>query len=78
MPSHDSVSVQLHREERSRNQLMWNRAEWRIWAHHLAPIYLRGRLPDEDFAEFLNLIQAFLALNQRTIKEDEVAVVDAR
>jgi len=33
-------------------------AEWKIFTLQLAPIYLNGLLPDEDYAEFINLVDA--------------------
>ncbi|KAI5810374.1 hypothetical protein BZA77DRAFT_254968, partial [Pyronema omphalodes] len=53
-------------------------AEWRTFALHLAPIYLKDNLPDEDYEHYLNLIDAIQLACDNEITVLEVQAVRRR
>ncbi|KAH8152606.1 uncharacterized protein LAJ45_03447 [Morchella importuna] len=53
-------------------------AEWRTFAFLLAPIYLKGNLPDEDYEHYLNLIDAIQLACDNEITVIEVLAVGRR
>lgn len=53
-------------------------AEWKIFTFLLAPIYLKRRLPDKDYDEFLNLVDALHLSCDYEITENEIMVVEER
>lgn len=53
-------------------------AEWKIFSFLLAPIYLKRRLPDEDYDEFINLVDAIYLCCDYEISVGDIDVVEAR
>lgn len=53
-------------------------AEWKIFTLLLAPIYLKNRLSNEDYAEFLNLIDAIHLCCDYEISVGEINVIEFR
>lgn len=53
-------------------------AEWKNITLLMAPIYMKGRLPDVDYIEFLNLIDAVRLSVDNMIAEGEIPVIEQR
>lgn len=53
-------------------------AEWKIFAFILAPIYMKGQLPDEDYDELVNLIDAIHLCCDYEITTAEILAVESR
>lgn len=53
-------------------------AQWRIWTFHLAPIYLRTRIPNHHYEELISLVQAVLIMNSRCVSWREIGEVGER
>lgn len=53
-------------------------AEWRMFMFLLAPIYLRNRLPEQDYSEFINLVDTLQLGCDYEIIEGKITVVEER
>ncbi|KAI5836757.1 hypothetical protein DFP73DRAFT_488309, partial [Morchella snyderi] len=53
-------------------------AEWKLFTFLLAPIYFKNRIPDEDYEELLNLIDALHLCCDYAVTEGEIAVIETR
>ncbi|KAH0604134.1 uncharacterized protein H6S33_007165 [Morchella sextelata] len=53
-------------------------AEWKTFAFLLAPIYLKDNLPEEDYSEFINIIDAVQLCYKNELTLAEINVVESR
>lgn len=57
---------------------MMKAAEWQLFTFVLGPVYLKGLLPDEDYEEFISLVEAIQLSCDYTLKKEDFSEMDAR
>lgn len=53
-------------------------AEWQLFTFTLAPVYLKDVLPDDDYQEFISLVEAIQLACDYLITESELVEIDQR
>lgn len=53
-------------------------AEWQLFTFTLAPVYLKDVLPDEDYQEFISLVEAIQLACDYLITRNELVEIDQR
>lgn len=53
-------------------------AEWELFTMVLGPVYLKGVLPDEDYEEFISLIEAIYISCDYIVTEEDILEMDQR
>ncbi|KAH0611860.1 uncharacterized protein H6S33_011125 [Morchella sextelata] len=55
---------------------MMTAAEWKLFAFIIGPVYMKGVLPEEDYVEFVNLIEAVQLTCDHSILDDDLTQLE--